>query len=299
MIIAFAGVQGQGQTFMDWSFNFLQGKDTYWNYQDGEQPLASNPVTNMNAHNHNKNHPQSENEIKNFLSQARHRQKTNDGIITFYPFIEYHDKMIGTIGGMNKLLIEEKVKQFWIKPTRPYPYFFERTGRSKQRVLEMIKEWLKVDHEDMKIIREMLSFRIHGSRKKWMEEVEALHAGIDKNIDITFTDVQWQYDTESCMEKIFENVGKHIDKKRIEPWRLFISEWRHKLDKMVQWYERDAPLIAKTIVDNGDLDLEPFNLDYLREATVMSMTMLNHGKRLLLPDENFPKNTKELNKFLK
>lgn len=299
MIIAFAGVQGRGQTFMDWSFHFLQGKDTYWNYRNGEQPLVQNPNTNTNAHNHDKNHPLSEEEIKNFISQARQRLKTSDDIITFYPFLTYQDDMKSKIGGLNNLLAEHDIEQFWIKPTRPYPYFFERTGTPKHEVINGIKNWLGVRHDDINVIREMVSFKMQGNRKRWLEEVEILYAGIEDNVDMTFTDVQWQYDTESCMNTIFDHAGLGMDIERIDQWRGHMNEWRKNTEQMVQWYEKDAPHIAEMIVQNQDLDLRPFNFDLLDEATVMSLTMLNHGKRLVIPTAEFPKNTKILHQLIK
>ena len=59
------------------------------------------------------------------------------------------------------------------------------------------------------------------------------------------------------------------------------------------------PEIADKIVAGEDMDLGKLDLTFFDECMIMILLMKSHGKRLLLPDENFPKNTKDLHKFLK
>ena len=170
---------------------------------------------------------------------------------------------------------------------------------SKREVMEGIKDWLGVEHNDINAIREMVSLRMQGNRKRWLKEVEILYDHMEDKIDRTFTDVQWQHETESCMNAIFDHVELGIDNERMKQWRGLVTEWRKNTEQMVQWYEKDAPHIAKMIVDGVDLDIGKFGLDLLDEATIMSLTMLNHGKRLVIPTLEFPKNTKILHQLIK
>ena len=55
MIIAWTGVMGMGQSFLDWSLYYLSDKDQFWNMHLGWQDLLSDPVTGRNAHLHKKN----------------------------------------------------------------------------------------------------------------------------------------------------------------------------------------------------------------------------------------------------
>ena len=44
MKIAFTGVSGVGQAFMDWSFYFLSDRKTFWNHRLGVIPVLDDPV---------------------------------------------------------------------------------------------------------------------------------------------------------------------------------------------------------------------------------------------------------------
>ena len=47
-----------GCTFVDWSIHFLAGKDQYYSFELQQWiPLVSNPLTDCNAHGHDRNHP--------------------------------------------------------------------------------------------------------------------------------------------------------------------------------------------------------------------------------------------------
>ena len=47
------------------------------------------------------------------------------------------------------------------------------------------------------------------------------------------------------------------------------------------------------------MDLDQFDMGIREEATVMAHLMKDHGRRLLLPTDYFPKDTKELHRLLK
>lgn len=46
-----------GATFVDWSLHYLTGQHEYYRVGSGWQTLSNDPVTETNAHGHNKNHP--------------------------------------------------------------------------------------------------------------------------------------------------------------------------------------------------------------------------------------------------
>jgi hypothetical protein len=73
-----------GCTFVDWSIHFLAGKTQYYSFaQQCWIPLVSNPVTDCNAHGHDRNHPEG---IKN--TTAMMQQAANmptDDLYSMYP----------------------------------------------------------------------------------------------------------------------------------------------------------------------------------------------------------------------
>jgi hypothetical protein len=237
-------------------------------------------------------------EIKDFLKEAGQAQRDD---ITFYPFIGDDDQSIMLDGYRNLAIYlrSQDVKQIWIKPTRPYPYFFERTGRNAASVLASIKRWVGTQTDDIMEIREKISFKVQGNRTKWLQEVETLHHDVDKFTDLTFTDTEWQSETEPCMRGIFDEVGLKIHEDKIVQWRRVASEWQDNLERLAQWYEKDSPMIAEMIIQGKDFDLTPYGLDFVKEAVLMSHVMGVFGRRLMVSTEEFPKNTKDLHQLLK
>lgn len=298
MIVAFVGAQGSGQTFMEWSFHFLQDHQTYWNREFGEIPLQNDPTNQVNAHGHQKNHPCGMEAIKDFIKQAK-KKKSND--ITFYPWISDNDQsgMEEEYRHLASYLSSQKIKQIWIKPTLPYPYFFERTDLDASNVLSRIRRWLGDQSNDIIKIRENISLRLYGNRRRWLASVNSLHLDVDKLTDLTFTDTRWHYDTEWCVRELFRRLDLKIHEPNIEHWRMVASKWQKNLENLVQRYERDIPMMAQMIIEGHDFDLTPFQLNYVEEAVLMSHLMRKFGRRLMITTENFPKNAKNLHKLLK
>ena len=86
---------------------------------------------------------------------------------------------------------------------------------------------------------------------------------------------------------------------RLTHWRDVSKRWQAGYKQIQQFYYKEMPKIADMIVAGEDMDLAKLDLKFFDECMLMILLMKSHGKRLLLPDENFPKNTKDLHKFLK
>ena len=304
MIIAFAGVHGLGQTFMDWSFNYLAGKDSYWHYQKGMMPLVNDPTTNQNAHGHDKNHPVGLEATKEFLIKAKQAGIDNT---TFYPYIDGLSAGPETLRleeQLYELLSKEDVKTFTINLTKPYPYFFMRNGANKDQVLDLLQSWLKSDsvafkENDFGSIREAMAFKIIGNRRKWLESLDKFYHKINPTVERYFTDEDWVAKTEDCLRTIFDDLSIKIDNTRLDGWRDIRSKWVTFHERVKKWYEIDIPNITRNIIENKSMDLDQFDMDIREEATVMAHLMKDYGRRLRLPTDYFPKDTKELHRLLK
>jgi hypothetical protein len=73
-----------GCTFVDWSIHYLAGKDQYYSFaQQSWIPLVANPLTDYNAHGHDRNHPVGIENITAMLQQAKNMPNT--GLYSMYP----------------------------------------------------------------------------------------------------------------------------------------------------------------------------------------------------------------------
>jgi len=304
MIVAFVGVQGLGQTFMDWSFHYLTGQDTYWHHEKDSIPLVTDPTTTENAHRHLKNHPCGLEETEDFLSMAR---ISNQPLITFYPFID------GTIEGPNTvkaygqlidLLVEADVKIFSINLTKRYPYFFTRNELDDDETLRALQRWLESENvsfvrDDFRSIREKLSLKIIGNRRKWLDNLQEFYTETGPLMKHSFTDDEWTNQPMECMEIILKKVSMNMSDHRIDQWIRIAGRWKSFHQKIVRWYEKDLNEITENIIQGNSMSLDRLHLGIKEQASIMAHLMADHGRRLLLPSEDFPKNTKDLHRFLK
>jgi hypothetical protein len=73
-----------GCTFVDWSIHYLAGKDQYYSFaQQSWIPLVANPLTDCNAHGHDRNHPVGIENITAMMQQAKNMPDT--GLYSMYP----------------------------------------------------------------------------------------------------------------------------------------------------------------------------------------------------------------------
>ena len=73
-----------GCTFVDWSIHYLAGKDQYYSFaQQKWIPLVANPLTDWNAHGHDRNHPSGIENVTAMIQQASHMSES--GLYSMYP----------------------------------------------------------------------------------------------------------------------------------------------------------------------------------------------------------------------
>lgn len=73
-----------GCTFVDWSIHYLSGKDQYYSFAQQQWiPLVSNPLTEQNAHGHDRNHPSGIEDLTRMIQQAKNMP--DDKLYSMYP----------------------------------------------------------------------------------------------------------------------------------------------------------------------------------------------------------------------
>ena len=296
MRIAFTSIKSIGGTFMDWSFGYLTGK----------VPVVDNPMggNGNNAHGHNMkngmvhpiwNHPRG-NRVKEWLND----NKDYKGIKTFYPFVNGNFAMGDLFYDLNKemieYLLEQDVKVFLLQPTTPYPYLGARFWKDEDHI-DFFQRYLKTDSTSFKKIRELASFRVIANAKKSVEDADKFHSKMNSKVSGSFTDKDWQTKPEDCIKSICDTLGVEILSDRLEQWRPITEKWTGNMARVNKWYQQDINEITTAIVENNPMALP--KLDLMGQITIMAHLMKDHGKRLILPTDEFPLDSQHLNGYIK
>ncbi len=298
MIVAFTSLSPAGATFMDWSWHWLKGNDTIWKMNEGWIPLAQDPTTNENAHTHRKNHPEDFPDWHSFVESAKEQDHQNG--ISFYPVLRsnYGTRLKEYVDNINRL-VGTGVQVVVIKKTQEFPYGSWRTGNGDQYDIEsFLNENPDIDRTiSKKDLRVLVSLRILPQQKDWINKIDKEFGKLSDSV-MVINDVDFITDTEKSMMAIFTQQGLRIIDKRLEQWRPIKAKWNENYSKGLKFYE-NIPSIVEAIVNGIDEDLTQYNLSFFDECVIMGSLMRLQGRRLVLADDFFPKNTKELHKILK
>ena len=295
MIVAFTSLSPAGATFMDWSWQWLKGSDYTWNQGQGWIPLINDPTRKNNAHAYQKNHPLGVKAWEEFIESAENESRDND--ISFYPsFQNTKDNLDEFVDQMNKL-IDRNVRVVIIQKTQEFPYLTARTNSSDREIEYVLDASPDINETSRRKVREIFSIRMVAQQKKWLSEIESAFKRLDHDV-IVVTDKEWANQTEETMIRICDYLGTGIDADRLASWRPVMTQWQDNYKKTESFYENDIPEIADKIVAGEPMDLRPYNLRLVEESLLMMYVMKRHGRRLLLPDDDFPQNTQDLHQFL-
>lgn len=295
MIVAFTSLSPAGATFMDWSWQWLKGSDYTWNQGQGWIPMINDPIKVGNAHRYQKNHPLGVKEWEKFIESAQNESHDND--ISFYPsFQNTKDNLNEFVDHMNKLL-DRNIRVVIIQKTQEFPYLTARTNSNDREIEYVLDANPDITETSRRKVREMFSIRMVPQQKKWLSEIETAFRRLDHDV-IVVTDKEWAHQTEGTMVRICEGLGTGIDADRLTSWRPVMTQWQNNYKKTESFYENDIPKMADKIMAGEPMDLRPYNLRLVEESLLMMYVMKRHGRRLLLPSDDFPQNTQDLHQFL-
>jgi len=196
--------------------------------------------------------------------------------------------------------LEKDVRLIMMRQTKPYPYFAsERNEITDEEELETLRQRIGYAKANRKTIRDQMSFRLINNSNDFIDNVNYFHTRFDSKLDYVMTDQQWANDTEKVMFEVIDRLKLNIRKDRLESWRVIRNKWRQNYGRLIDWYEKDLAKVVDAILQGKDLDLDPYGITLAKEIVIMAHLLNNHKKRLWLPDDNFPKNAKILNGFIK
>ena len=99
------------------------------------------------------------------------------------------------------------------------------------------------------------------------------------------------------MKKICDIVGLDIVPEKLIQWRIVADRWIKNNENIKDWYEIGIKKITTAIVENKEMALP--ELDIMGQIIIMAYLMRDHGKRLILPTDNFPLDAQILHGLLK
>ena len=295
MIVAFTSYTSLGATFMDWSWHWLKGAESYWSMKKGWRPIVKDPLKGKNAHGHPKNHPADFENWREFIHLARRCIRNHSKDISFYPFvIPTRDNLSELNYYVNNInwMIDQKVSVVVIKQTRIFPYGTERGELTVEEDNELPFDisWNE--------LRDINSRQMIHQQKILLEQMDSALKLLDEDV-IIVKDTEWRDHPESTMINICQRLGTVIDPARLASWRTIMNRWSENFKKLEFFHDHQIPLIADKIVQGDSMDLKPFKLRQPDESLIMASIKERHGRRLVLPNDDFPKNTKILHRFLK
>jgi len=299
MIIAITSLHPGGATFLDWSYHYLKGNDTFWHLEKGWLPLPEDPLVKMNAHAHGKNHPGEYHLWHQFVETAKVEIQKNQKDISFYPSrLPHMGELVEWVQNIN-CLVNNGVNVVILKKTMEYPYATERSDLNEEYDIESFYlENPEIEKGTSRNkLRELSSLRIIPQQKKWIESIDRAFDSLSESV-VVINDTDYINKTEDSVKKVFNQLDLQIDPDRLIQWRPIRDRWNQIYWEGLKFY-RDLPIIIDNVSDGVDFDLTTYDIGFFQESLIMAYLMKQKGKRLVIHGDNFPKNTKELHKFIK
>lgn len=309
---------GCGWHFFDWSIHYLGGNTEYFLFNDKKQiPVISNPIGGSNAHGHRVNFivtPEEMSEYNALIDNSTHPTviqacskippvksfAAKDDIVSEQIMSDlkkehqdFYVKLINTAEelGFTPVTIHWSKKHLLIPVYQPRQAYDFYTG-------EIIPlENLHDSWQNTFFKKSEANFE----KNIWDErERLALNLRIpfDKTLSERLVDLCPELQSFST-EDIWFNLDKVLQCDNYEllsKWKLIYADWQKIHDTKLS---EDYWIILDAIVEGRDLDLSPYNLNFVKEALIQHGLIYRHNLNIKTWQlETFPDSTLELHKLL-
>jgi hypothetical protein len=317
-VVCFASRYSVGATFMNWSYHWLAGHDTHWNWRTGMTAVPNNPNTGVNAHLFAKNFHNGNDLWHQYLEEYRALDQTQT--VTFYggPMKIDNDTRqedvdfaaaFNTISSqIPVVLLVESIQDPWyflkIRCQDPVDNNQslspeEHKSYQRQHLNNIIESYFKdsfdVMNKNIWDIRELLALNF----KHIKQQSSSYRSLLDLSKPHVYVDVKelW-FDGESCMQRVMLQLDQPIQQDRLPQWQVAYRDWQSSQFDIIKfgWY---LPHIIKSIVEGYNFDLSHVRMDLLCEAMIQGILIHDHNLNLKCYGlEKFPSNTLELHQLL-
>lgn len=322
MMFCVTSVAPIGCTFLDWSIHFLSGQIDFFNVTQGVIPLSLNPLTKVNAHGHEKNHPFGIEQTQYFIEILKKQKK----LTSFFPakmgisqlaehlsidlysmtsdqwkVMENHqvadynqqlhnchlnDVKIIFVSADESVLMYSNLNRLNIKDR--ICGFTERLDNIFFK--DSINLWNGLSLKDSWDIREQKSLNIRPFNSP------LIYNSVDLSVPHYWIDCQnWWYNGKIEIIKIMSWLGLTIDSDRFDKWVLMYNEWQQiQLDTLQ--FQYNYKHIVNCIIHNWSYDID---LTFEQEVIIQHILIYQHNLNLKTWQlTKFPNNTKDLHKLL-
>jgi hypothetical protein len=323
-----------GCTFLDWSIHWLAGSDVFYNTKKGWSALTSDPLTNINSHQHNKNHPGGYELTVDCVQEFK--KVSIDSLLSFYPspletYIATNilNISIDTLGDRWNSVYdfiskdyakiwnfcnEEQIPLIYVKLTHPILYQNELRGLGRKLLsnAEVISPddaredfLLSFFNKDYKIWKEQSQSNYIWDQREFIAlnlrpwDMSYLNMYQDFSVPHLYLDAQelW-HNGEQTLIKVMKFLNIPIDNDRLASWLPIYKSWQTIQLNLLK-FQWNLDYICNCIVHGYDYDLSEYNLDLWKEACIQHEMIYKYGlnfKNWQL--EKFPKNTRDLHVLL-
>jgi hypothetical protein len=321
-----------GCTFFDWTIHFLSGQEKFYNISDSQWiTLVNNPVTEINAHGHLKNHPSGFANTQKSINQAL--AEPQDRLYSIYPIpMQVFDAAtnlhmpVDQIGiPENWLLISQYLKndfdqlfdfchqnnvKFIYVGDDPGIQLYYLSSRSKGHKMTT-RELVGV--KETKEERRQVFFS--NSIKKWNEigltdiwdqrEQLALDNRPFHQIDTKFSGLLYPhlwincqdlwYNGEQSALKMLQYLELELVPNRLAAWRPIYAEWQKQQLQSLE-FNFNCDHIVNSIINNWYYEID---LTFDQEVVIQHCLIYQHNLNLKTWQlTKFPNNTQDLHKLL-
>jgi len=312
---------------LDWSVHFLTGQTEFYNFIDGWIPLSQNPLTNINAHGHKKNHFCGSAEIEKLLLTLNQPNR----LVSLYPhpghpktiakklnietdtmshaqwmsMLDYaaadYNQMIQMCNANSAKIIFVSLSNHMsvyadtIRSLEGVPFgdavpSVDNIRNSVDNVFfkDSITAWQKLGLTDVWDIRERCALKTNVL--DWKPRL------VDLNFEHYWIDAQnlW-HNGEREIPKIIQWLGLSVDQERFNSWLAIYREWQ-KIQLDALQFQYNCQHIVDSIINNW---WYPIDLTFDQEVIIQHFLIFDHGMNLKTWQlEKFPNNTQELHKLL-
>ncbi len=316
MIVGFTSIFSYGGHFMDWSFNYLTGREMFRSSKEW-LPLVASPLTGAaNAHQHKANHPGTLAEWTETVNELV--KEDNSKICTFYG---------GTRGGITKgilrddyltginLALDNGVKIIFIHNKFKWcRYFLRREFQIENNADKRIRNsalrdriresFSSVDNLESKIFDNSHMRRFLFLQHKNLISLPELDEYSDRlplhhENFLTLDHHFWIRQGPRAMKIIFDWLGLEMDEDRLSRWHKIYRQWSTLLIPKIDLID-NLDKVLTSIINGESHDIGQYDLDIFWESWIQYRLVTDYNAILLCDElDEFPNNTKDLTPFLK
>lgn len=330
-LFAVTSPKSLGCTFVDWSVHFLSGQEKFYNVNEHEVALTANPLGELNAHGHLRNHPNGLSETQSQIEYLRNNCTLP--LASVYPNPLVGDKALAQLGTTAqemtanqwqnaqeiivadyqdtvKYCVNQGVSVVYIAPD-PALLVYEMTRRSLDRFVfsgakpycldELNKEFESVFFNNSVQTWEKLGLtNIWDQRERQALDIRPLNTmqfSIDHSDPMCWVNCQELfYFGIDAMQKIMRYLDIEIVPERMSVWIPVYRRWQAIQSNSLK-FAINLSYIIDAIVNNWYYELG--TLSYEQEVIIQHFLIYKHNLNLKTWNlSKFPDNTQQLHSLL-